>query len=198
MLYITARRRCDQRRGGHSGVSDGLKNEEQLSSPPPPSPPPRIVWLPTPPPSPPRADSLPIRDGGGPRGRTVCFSRTGPCQPGAVTSGVGDWSVRAIQVTHRPGGPAGAVPVGRRLQVPNQTRRTYVGHALRNLGQEPQGSGSVAKLALGRTSNPRMLPRQEDHAGSQTTRGGGDGGGGEDSCSSFFKPSETPGCPPRH
>ena len=158
VLYITARRRCDQRRGGHSGVSDGLKNEEQLSSPPPPSPPPRVVWLPTPPPSPPPAVSLPIRDGGGPRGRTVCFSRTGPCQPGAVTSSLGDWSVRAIQVTHCPGG---------RRPVPSQTRRTYVGPALRNLGPEPQGSGPVAKLALGRTSNPLMLPRREDHAGSR-------------------------------
>ena len=33
--------------------------------------------------------------------------------------------------------------------------------------------------------------------GSQTIRGGGDGGGGDDNCSSFFKPSETPECPPR-
>jgi hypothetical protein len=72
---------------------------------------------------------------------------------------------------HRPGGPttAGAEPDT------SDVRRACT-------GQEPQGSGPVAKLALGRTSNPRILPRREDHAGSRRSRAGAerspvDGGG---------------------
>ena len=78
--------------------------------------------------------------------------------------------------------PENIVPAGLRPPVPNRTRRAYVGPALRSLGPEPQGSGPAAKLALGRTSNPRMLPRREDHAGSRRSWAGAerspmDGGG---------------------
>ena len=50
------------------------------------------------------------------------------------------------------------------------------------LGPEPQGSGPVAKLALGRMSNPHMLPTREDRAGSRRSWAGAerslvDGGG---------------------
>ncbi len=58
---------------------------------------------------------------------------------------------------HRPGGPttAGAE------QDASDVRRAWSYNALRNRGPELRGSGSVAELALGWTSNQRMLPQQD-------------------------------------
>jgi hypothetical protein len=80
---------------------------------------------------------------------------------------------------HRPGGPAtaGAEPDA------SDARRAWSYNALRNRDPQPQDSGPVAELALGRTSNLRMLPQREDRAGSRRCWAGAerslvDGGGG--------------------
>ena len=98
-------------------------------------------------------------------------------RPGWVTGQSGQSELRTAG-EHRPGGPAtaGAEPDA------SDVRRAWSYNALRNRDPQPQGSGPVAELALGRTSNPRMLPQREDRAGSRRCWAGAerslvDGGG---------------------
>ena len=104
-------------------------------------------------------------------------SSTGPRQPGAVTPSVGDWSVRAIQVTHH----------RRTSSRRAYDRRCRTGRVGRTSGLHYAAGPGAARLGTSGevgpgTDVPRMLPRREDHAGSRRSWAGAerspmDGGG---------------------